>query len=618
MADEQEKPKGPSEELEKWRSRVTRAQKLREWWEREYRVEECEKTFLGKASTGGSKVVNYFHATVKSIQPGLFFSNPRFLVRPTPGKEKSTKVALQRQVAEGVLTSVAKQDFNLEKAARMALQQAFFRIGVLKSIYDPQLETNPQKGQPILDNLGNPVDIEPDFIVNDDVYRWEWANAKNMLLPDQGPDELRWTWIGEEVTVDVEEAKNDRRFPQELRDQLKPNEKAEERKRPGRPPRHAVTSKPDDDEGILRYFEVFDFFKKQHLIWADDQDFDEFLVNEPTPEGIEDHPYSLLYLGSPILSPDPLPWPMPLTMPWLDLQSDFNTMYQQVVEGGKRSARKVYATTTMFDNKEEATKALQSSRDMEAVFLTSMDQKPEVQKDPDISAVIYQGISLFTIVWRIVTGQTGARMGQSEKTTATEASFVEKASSLHDLDRQAAVGLWLATAGKKMLQLVSKTMTLTRWIELRSMEDQDIKRFAEEIYGVKPEAFEMFPELMEVIKARFGNIKPLEVKREAMQFESAVDVIPGSMRPRTLAEERKDWLEFLTIFGQFPQLAMSRELLAETAAKYEFVNERMVDELMALAKTMVEINARQAGRDQGSEGGGSNEALMNQVAGLTQ
>ena len=618
---EEEKPKGPSEELEKWRGRVSRAQKLRDWWEREYRVEECEKTFLGKPSPSTrGKQVNYFNATVKSIQPSLFYSNPRFLVRPSPGNEKSTKVTLQRSVAESLLTAVAKQDFNLERAGRLAVQQSFFRVGVLKCIYDPQLEPNPQKGQPILDNLGQQVETEPDFIVSDDIYRWQWVNSKEMLFPDQGPDEQRWTWIGEEVVVDIQEAKNDRRFPQELRDQLKPNEKAEERKRPGRPPRNAIVSKPEDDEeGVLRYFEVFDIFNKRHFIWADDQDFDDFLVNEGTPEGIEDHPYSILMLGTPILSPDPLPWPMPHTMPWLDLQADFNVTCQLVNEGAKRSARKVFYTSTTFADKEEATKALQSSRDMEAVEVQSMEQLPQTVKDPDIPAVIYESVKLFIQNWRIVTGQTGARQGGAENTTATEATFVEKAASLRDVDLQAAVVIWLATAGKKMLQLISKTMTLSRWIEIKSMEDKDIKRFAEEHYQIKPEAFDLMPELMEMIKARFGNIKPLEISREALQFEAMVDVVPGSSRPRTLAEERKDWLVFLTIFGQFPQLAMSRELLAETAAKYEFINERMVDELMALAKTMVEINARQAGREgQGGAGGGSDEALMNQVAQLTQ
>ena len=619
---EEEKPKGPSEELEKWRGRVSRAQKLRDWWEREYRVEECEKTFLGKPSpsTFRGKQVNYFNATVKSIQPSLFYSNPRFLVRPSPGKEKSTKVTLQRSVGESLLTAVAKQDFNLERAGRLAVQQSFFRVGVLKCIYDPQLEPNPQKGQPILDNLGQQVETEPDFIVSDDIYRWQWVNSKEMLFPDQGPDEQRWTWIGEEVVVDIQEAKNDRRFPQELRDQLKPNEKAAERKRPGRPPRNALVPRPEDDEeGVLRYFEVFDIFNKRHFIWADDQDFDDFLVNEGTPEGIEDHPYSILMLGTPILSPDPLPWPMPHTMPWLDLQADFNVTCQLVNEGAKRSARKVFYTSTTFADKEEATKALQSSRDMEAVEVQSMEQLPETVKDPDIPAVIYESVKLFIQNWRIVTGQTGARQGGAENTTATEATFVEKAASLRDVDLQAAVVIWLATAGKKMLQLISKTMTLSRWIEIKSMEDKDIKRFAEEHYQIKPEAFDLMPELMEMIKARFGNIKPLEISREALQFEAMVDVVPGSSRPRTLAEERKDWLEFLTIFGQFPQLAMSRELLAETAAKYEFINERMVDELMALAKTMVEINARQAGREgQGGAGGGSDEALMNQVAQLTQ
>lgn len=610
--------KSDKELLNKWRTRVTRAKRLREWWEREFQVELCEKFFLGKQlrTTDQSHVVNYFFATVKAVQPNLFFTNPRFLVRPQPGKERSVKHDLQAAVGEGLLTSIAKQDFNLERAARMGLQQAFFRIGVLKVVYAPQLSPNPDAGQSITDELGRPIAIEPDLIVDDDVYRFEWVNAKNMLLPDQGPDPIRWTWLGEEVVVSMEEARNDQRFPQHLRDKLKPNEKEQQRLRGGSGGTGHERFE-DDTDGLVRYFEVYDLINKNHFIWVDDQDFDdEFLVKEPTPEGIEDHPYAILLGWTPILAPDPIPWPFPHTLPWLDLQNEYNIRRQQITEGSKRSGRKIYYDESTFANPDEAIKAMKSSRDMEGVQLTSTDRPPVTLPDPDLPVGIYNDIPMLINDWRVVTGQTGARLTDVERTTATESNFVERAASLRDVDMQQAVGMWLATAGKKMLQLVSQTMTLSRWITIRGMDDSELKRFAQEIYGIKPEVMDLFPGVMEIIKARFGETKPLEVNRETLEFEASVDVTPGSQRPRTLAEERKDWLELLQIFGQFPQLAMSRELLAETASKYEFINERMVDELQALAKQMIEINANQAGRNQGEDSGEG--SLEQRIGALTQ
>ena len=89
--------------------------------------------------------------------------------------------------------------------------------------------------------------------------------------------------------------------------------------------------------------------------------------------------------------------------------------------------------------------------------------------------------------------------------------------------------------------------------------------------------------------------------------------------------ERSQWIQFLQIIGQFPQLALSRELLRETAAKFEYISERMLDELTALAQQMVAINANQAGRSQGGSpagptpmpGGDGGGILGNLVGALT-
>jgi hypothetical protein len=107
--------------------------------------------------------------------------------------------------------------------------------------------------------------------------------------------------------------------------------------------------------------------------------------------------------------------------------------------------------------------------------------------------------------------------------------------------------------------------------------------------------------------ARFGDEKWQMITREELTFQAEVTVAPGSMRPRNLDLERRNWFDLLKILGQFPQLALSRELLRETAAKFEGINDRMLDELTALAEKMVNIQSHVAGRGQGGDqqGGGA-------------
>lgn len=113
------------------------------------------------------------------------------------------------------------------------------------------------------------------------------------------------------------------------------------------------------------------------------------------------------------------------------------------------------------------------------------------------------------------------------------------------------------------------------------------------------------PGLKDAFKQRFGAQRWVSVTREDLIFEAEVTVSPGSTRPKSLDAERRAWLDFLRILGAAPQLALSRALLDYTAAKFEIEDDRLLDELTALAEKMVNVNANQAGRNQGGQNPGA-------------
>src|SRR3990167_10517861 len=91
--------------LKPWFARIEKARKLREEWERDYKVKKCEEFFLGKQwKQGGSgpRVLNHFLATVKVTQTNLLFENPKVLVRPKPGREmvSGRKATLAEEVLQ--------------------------------------------------------------------------------------------------------------------------------------------------------------------------------------------------------------------------------------------------------------------------------------------------------------------------------------------------------------------------------------------------------------------------------------------------------------------------------------------------------------------------------------
>lgn len=604
-----------------WKHWVECAQKLRKDWEEKWKVERLENYYLGNQSNRSrAPIFNHFGATLKSTQPELFYSNPTFLARPNPGEDPlvgDRKAA----VAQSLLAAIAGHEDNLEEAAELGTMQAHFRVGVLKVCYDPRLEPNPNAGMPmfmidagglpqrdpatgepipITDPTTGEAQVEPDEIVSDETYRFEWVDAKNMLLPDEGPDMKRWCRIGEEVVVTLEEAKADTRFPPELREQLKANESKEPSKR------------PSDDDGresrygdkMFRYFECYDIKKKRWCIFATGQVFDDFLVEDVFPQGIDNHPYSILRF-TPIIGPEPSPWPLPETYGWLDPQTEYNTRRQQITEGSKRSARKIFYADGTFANEDEALKALVSSNDMEAVKINDITKPPVVIPDPNLPSDIFKDIALLQTDWRIITHQTGARQGVSDANTATEAAFAERAANARTADKRKVVTRWLRAAGRKMFQLVRATMTLEMWVKIKGMGDEEIQRFATAQYGIQPEMMAMVPAIKDVLLARFGKETAVKATREMINFEADIDIVPGSIRLRTLDLERRDLLEFAQLIGQFPQLLMSLELMRRFAKHFEFLDDAVVEELYLTAQKMMMAAQATAGRQgENGQGGG--------------
>ena len=615
-----------------WSQRVARARQIREDWTRTYQVEQCEQFILGQQREKGDRgiVLNHLLASLKTIRPTLFYQHPKFLVRAKPGQAPPAQER-QAAIGEAVLEAIAAQQQNLKQAGDLSVWQAFTRIGVLKVIYDPALVPNPKAGetivvtdadgQPVLDpetqapmQLRDPATggliLEPEDVLSDEVYRWAWVDAANMLLPDDGCDPSQWGWVGEEIVVPLAEAQRDARFPKALRSRLVANVAAPSaRGRSGRPKSDSQELEPQ-----LRYLEVYDYETRRQKIWAEGQADEEFLVDRPVPAGVEKDPYALLLGYTKIMGPEPSPWPLPYVYPWLDAQREYNLRRQQIIEGAKRSARKGWYTEGAFTDEDEAVKALQSGEDM--IFAKVTDKNAiGMLEAPNLNPAIYNDVSLLIQDWYRLTGLPASRLGASGGDTATENIILDRNSSLRDSEMQSAVNLWLAVAGKKMLQLVTATLTLKLWVKLRGFNDKEFQSYAQQVYGLPPEALHFLPGLKESFMAQFGEQEWRPITREALAFESEVEVVPGSAKPRNLEVEREQWMKFLQMIGQYPQLALSRELLRETAAKFEHIPERMLDELTALAQQMVQINANQAGRTQGGQSPGAGQPMQQQMAG---
>lgn len=590
--------------LRRWQMRVAHARRVREEWEQEYHVETLERMYLGQHTEGGTLDkrfdiwLNHFFATIQTQRPALLPATVGFLVEPRPG-QRGDQARMKARMQAGVLNALADQDDHLSPTLRLAATQAFFRVGVLKVTYDPRLGPNPQAGELMLGEDGAPLSElngqpmrEPDAILTDEVYRWRWVNARNMLLPDQGPDTTRWTWLGEQVEVSLEEAQDDPRFPKALRDQFVPNATMQDglRLSPSVPTSTRGVDVGYLDTDVFCYYECWDIYNKRLYCWADGQPFQDFLLNEDYPAHVEDHPYSLL-LPVPILMPKPCPWPKPLVYDWEPVQREYNIARGQMINAGKRSARKYYYDDNTFPDADEAQKALESAEDMQGVKLNDTARPPVAITDPSSPPEISRNVPFLRADWQIITGASGARLGDADSNTATEAVIVSQGEAVRDSELRTMILSWIGTSGRKMLQAVQQTLTLDLWVQIKDVNDADFQAFlgSEGLRAYlalqlgSPEAAAQFlqllpilPGLKESLRERFGQLKPLKVSQEDLQMESTVVVKPSTMRPIY----RTQLMQLTSLLG--PAALLSPTLLEELLTSFELpAGDRIAQEILS-------------------------------------
>jgi len=611
---ETDEPDTDLELLAEWQHKIGHARRIRRDWEEHFQVEVLERFYAGdhlEYGAGSDRApiyLNHFAATVEAQRPALLPASVSFLVEPKPGRPPQDRV--QAKILGSVLDAIALEDGHLMPVLRLAATQAFFRFGVLKVTYDPQMYPNPDAGKPLLNALdealvgpGGEQLTEPDQLMSEEVYRWQWVQASRMLLPDEGPDRSRWTWIAEEIEMPLDDAKQDPAFPAHLRTQLVSNGRLDEM----RPQFHYVPGQEDAAPEMFRYVECWDVSNERRYAWAEGQLFEGFLINETMPDGVEDHPYAL-FMPLPILGPIPSPYPKPLTTDWLPLQQQYNIIRTQQIEGGKRAARKLGYDDNTFPDADEAQKYLSSPQDMQAVKLNDTAHPPVPLGDIPQSADVSRNIPYLLADWQRVTGATGTRLGNPDADTATEAVMAEQSANVRDSEMRTKINEWLAEAGRKMLQLVQQTLTLDLWVQITDLGDKELTDFMQtpgfqaylalrvgpqNVPGVI-QMLQSQPQAMELLRTRFGQLKPLRVSRAGLQMEAQVSVQPSTMRP----VYRAQLLQLVQLLG--PAALLSPTLVEEVLNSFELPQgDRIAEEILSNLQRQQQMQQMQQMQQQG-------------------
>jgi hypothetical protein len=265
---------------------------------------------------------------------------------------------------------------------------------------------------------------------------------------------------------------------------------------------------------------------------------------------------------------DRSPYPIPPVSQALDQQRELNEARTKALIHRKRFNRKYEVVSSLLESEDELDKLVVGD-DGTIIQVQQLGAVSPI-RDAPLDQQTYTEISAINRDFLELMGPSPDALQISRADSATEAAIVDQRLEIREGDKLSIVTDWIIEAGRKIDQLVQAHIT----------RDEAVR-----VIGPSGE------EMWELVSAEsYEDI--------AGEFEYSVNV--GASQPRVPQVERSQWLAFLQVLGQFPQLMTSRRLMAHMASLHHLEDETMIQELVQIGEQM----SQQLAQGAGQEGGG--------------
>jgi uncharacterized membrane protein YgcG len=593
-----------------WENRISRARAVREEWAKEFRVEAARKFFRGAQNPGWPAdewiTINKIYSHLRDQLPVLYSVDPFFYVKLKRSFSVNPfDVAMfeQRGKIRQSYLNYLKGEVKLKAKIRLAVLDAQFEYGVLKTRYAADESQNPDAGNSILAEDGEtallgddgaPL-IEPDTVPINERYQVNRVHPKDFLWDeDAGPLDDKWAWVAERILLTDEDVEKDPLIKKAIVREAPPaseediqgetsqrglnrlfarGEQKTRRRRGGK-------SRPDDDKRIWVAWEIYDLKHKQ---WLKIVEGASALIIDPreVPNGIEGHPYGILRF----MLLDDTAYPLPPISQAIDPQKEYCLARSQLLRHRKRFNRKYEVVTPALEDESELTK-LETGDDGTIIRVKQLGTINPI-KDAPLDQGNYTEILALSNDMVEILGSPAAE-GLQRADSATQASLLDKRLDIREGDDVSSVIDFTIDVGAKLDQLVQANIS----------RDEAVR-----IVGPQGEQWEMVR--VEDFQAING------------EFEYSVNV--GATLPRLPQIERAQFLALLQVLASFPHLMTSPALMKHLSELHRIDNDQMVQELMRIGQQIISGQVAGPGGGGGSKSGVSENnpiaAILGQALG---
>ena len=551
-----------------WMGKIERALEIKREWSDQFRVEMARDFFEGKQNPGWPAnewiTINKIYSHMKSKLPSLYKIDPFFYVKVkrsfTPNPLDVVLFEQRGKIRQAYLNYL-KGELDLKAEARLAIQDAHFSFGILKTHFSAKKVDNKDAGDPILADDGSQLIgddgaplTEPDKLLIDEKYHWTRVHPDDFLIDeDAGTLPKKWHWLAERFTLTKDQAEKDPTISSDaVKTATLTTEKAHQKEKKQKSGIGRLFGRnKDDDSGERQVYvgwEIYDLENKEWLKILEGADHPA-LMPDDVPPGTEKHPYSMLRFTL----RDNSPYPIPPISQGLDPQMEFNLSRSRLLRHRKRFNRKYTVNEALLADEAELSK-LESGDDGTIIKVIGQGAVEPI-KDAPLDQQGFMEIGFLNNDITETLGATGEREINTAD-TATQAALVDNRLEVREGDDLDNVVTWITDAARKMDQLVQVHIT----------KDEAVR-----VTGPQVENWEL------VRVEDFESING--------EFEYSVNV--GSMLPRLPQIERAQFQSLLQVLGSFPQIMGSEALMKKLAEMHRIDDENVVAELVQLGKQIL-------------------------------
>lgn len=574
-------------------------------WHDRFKCNKLEDYYENKqwATAGGDiggyqpYIVNLVFSTIEIKLANIIFQNPEFVLAPFPGSadwDLDFAVRTTELKQDALNTQIKRPESVFVDALKLAALDSFFRFAVVEVGYAADWQ-NPSKTVPITSN---------DTRKEDNVYIKEDSEAVARLVEDlEVPENERayhkrilpetfrisstssphlaqcgWCGYDEYISRTILEKTNGIKFKRSKNPSFRTPDVSLDNQKYS----EILKKDPSLADGIregelILVKRVWDNQRKKKMM-LDGESFEVMYEGDFERLPFKTLRWHLRTKGW---------YPIPPVHYWLAPQDAVNQTREMTRNYRSRFIRKFGYIEGMIGGEDpiEEIEKLKSNTDGEYI---SVKQKEAIFpiNNPEVGISILEDHNTARADFNVVSATSAQTRGETTRETATSARIKDNAERIRESAEQMNFSMFINAVGRETLLVLQKNVSRGLWVK-RSMDP------AEDFMGE-----------VQVNKPYFDWISAQDLD-DGYDFTIELNVINAT--PAQMQQELENFISFLTIVNNFPQIALSPVMIREAAFKSGYRNQRVIAEMQrtALINMLGQVQAASGG--EAFNGGGFNQ-----------